>query len=106
MQPFTGDLAREQLTAQTAPIAIGAYRYRADPLAGTVHEEGPDGSRSYPIVHTLGGKNVYYFLTPLERGRLQVLPVSYDVNRKEWFATAASAVRHFGPGSLTAAPML
>ena len=106
MQPFTGDLAREQLTAQTASIAIGAYRYRADPLAGTVHEEGPDGSRSYPIVHTLGGKNVYYFLTSLERGRFQVLPVSYDVNRKEWFDTAASAVRHFGTGSPTDAPML
>ena len=36
----------------------------------------------------LGGKNVCYFLTPLERGLLQVLPVAYDVNRKEWFSTA------------------
>ena len=31
----------------------------------------------------------------MERGRLQVLPVAYDVNRKEWFDTAGSAMRHF-----------
>ena len=44
----------------------------------------------------MGGKNVYYFLTPLERGWLQVLPVAYDVRRREWFDTTASAMRHFG----------
>jgi len=49
------------------------------------------------MVHGLGGKNVYYFLTPMERGRLQTLPVAYDVRKKEWFDTAASGVRHF-PG--------
>jgi hypothetical protein len=43
----------------------------------------------------LGGKNVCYFLTPLDRGLLQVLPVAYDMNRKEWFSTSGSAVRHF-----------
>ena len=44
----------------------------------------------------MGGKNVYYFLTPFGRGRLQVLPVGYDLRRKEWFDVAASAMRHFG----------
>jgi Flp pilus assembly protein TadD len=39
---------------------------------------------------------VFYFLTPLERGWLQVLPVAYDVRRQEWFDTTASAMRHFG----------
>lgn len=106
MQPFTGELARQQLTSQTAPIAIGNYRYRADPLAARVDEEGSDGPKSYRITHTLGGKNVYYFLTPLERGRLQVLPISYDVNRREWFDTAASAVRHFGIGGPADSPVL
>jgi tetratricopeptide (TPR) repeat protein len=46
----------------------------------------------------LGGKNVYYFLTPFTKGRLQTLPVAYDVNRKEWFDTAASGMRHFPGG--------
>jgi len=31
----------------------------------------------------------------MARGRLQVLPVAYDVRRKAWFNTTASAVRHF-----------
>ena len=53
--------------------------------------------RRYPVVHALGGKNVFYFLTPLERGRLQTLPVAYDVRKKEWFDTALSGIRHF-PG--------
>ena len=44
----------------------------------------------------MGGKNVFYFLTPLERGWLQVLPVAYDMRRQEWFDTTASAMRHFG----------
>jgi hypothetical protein len=44
----------------------------------------------------MGGKNVYYFLTPFDRGRLQVLPLAYDVRRKAWFDTAASGIRHFG----------
>ena len=39
------------------------------------------------MVQAMGGKNVYYFLTPLEKGRLQVLPVAYDVRQKEWFNT-------------------
>ena len=58
------------------------------PGKGYVLEQGPQGRKTYPIAHVLGGKNVYYFLTPLDRGRLQTLPVSYDVRKKEWFDTA------------------
>jgi hypothetical protein len=97
MQPHTGDFARDRLTPQEKPIAIGSRRYRA--IVGTgadhVEETGPEGRKTHAIVQVLGGKNVCYFLTPLDRGLLQVLPVAYDVNRREWFATAASAVRHF-----------
>jgi tetratricopeptide (TPR) repeat protein len=99
MQPYTSELARESLTPQINDIVIGDYRYRADiqPGKGWVIERGPEGEKKYPMVHALGGKNVYYFLTPVERGRLQTLPVAYDVRKKEWFDTAASGIRHF-PG--------
>jgi Tfp pilus assembly protein PilF len=60
-----------------------------------MRELGPDGEKHYPIVHVMGGKNVYYFLTPLKRGRLQVLPLAYDVHKKHWYDVAASGVRHF-----------
>ena len=31
----------------------------------SVREAGPDGEHRYPMVYAMGGKNVYYFLTPL-----------------------------------------
>jgi tetratricopeptide (TPR) repeat protein len=123
MQPFTPELARNNLTPQKDFVTIGPRKFRAEiggvrpsrptPLprgegresptpspnrggdAPVVREVGPDGERTYPIAHAMGGKNIYYFLTPLERGRLQVLPVAYDIHKKAWFDTAASGVRHF-----------
>jgi tetratricopeptide (TPR) repeat protein len=92
MQPFTPSLTG--LRAPEGSIAAGgsSYEVHFEEDRGWVIE---DGNRKYPIRHALGGKNVYYFLTPLERGRLQVLPVAYDVNQREWFDTTASMVRHF-----------
>jgi tetratricopeptide (TPR) repeat protein len=99
MQPFTAEFAKAELTAQTTDIVVGNYRYRAefDEENGWVLEQGPEGDMRYPIEHVLGGKNVYYLLAPTVRGRLQTLPVAYDVRAKQWFDTAASGVRHF-PG--------
>jgi len=105
MRPYTPTLARDHLRPQEADIVIGAFRYRAEigPEAGWVLEIGPEGERRYPIVHVLGGKNVCYFLTPLDKGRYQTLPVAYDVRRQAWFDTAASGVRHFPGGQEDAA---
>ena len=96
MQPYTADLARTNLTAQKLAIKIGSRSYQADLFKSEVVERGARGEKRYSMVHAMGGKNVFYFLTPLERGRLQVLPVAYDLNRQEWFDTTGSAVRHFG----------
>ncbi len=99
MQPYTPEFARANLAAPTKDLVIGKYRYRADigPQAGWVLETDPKGKKKkYPMLHALGGKNVYYFLAPMARGRLQTLPVAYDVRSKQWFDTAASGVRHFG----------
>ncbi len=99
MQPYTFQLAHGKLTPQKEDIIIGDHRYRADISSDTgwVIERGPEGEKKYRIDHAMGGKNVYYFLTAMDRGRLQTLPVAYDVNKKAWFDTAASGVRHF-PG--------
>ncbi len=106
MQPYTPEFAQKNLTAHDAPIKIGKYEYfaRVGRDEGWVVERGPDGEKRHPIAHVMGGKNVYYFLTPMERGRLQTLPVAYDVRTKEWFDTAGSGVRHF-PGAGTDAPV-
>ena len=97
MQPFSTDLASSKLTPQPEELIIGRYRYRVDIASGIMQENGPDGDKNYPIVYVMGGKDVYYFLTAMKRGRLQTLPLAYDVLEKKWFDTAKSGVRHF-PG--------
>ncbi len=96
MQPYTAELAQKDLSSQAKPISIGKASYQAEieGKAGYVREKGPDGERKYEIQQVMGGKNVFYFLTPLDRGRLQVLPLAYDVNRKTWYDTTASHLRH------------
>ena len=97
MQPYTPNFARAHLSPQKGDVAVGKRTFRAEvgPAEGWVRQSGPEGERTYPIVHVMGGKNVYYLLTPLARGRLQVLPVAYDVHKKAWYDMAASGVRHF-----------
>ncbi len=96
MRDYSDQFAKAELSAQQTDVVIGDLRYRAEigDAQGWVLEQGPQGGRQYPILHVIGGKNVYYFLTSLERGRLQVLPLAYDVNRHAWYDTTASAVRH------------
>lgn len=97
MQPYGPEFASSALIAPAGPITIGerAYRVEFGSRQAWVVERSTEGEIRYEIAHVLGGKNVYYFLTPLERGRLQVLPLAYDVRRKVWYDTAASGVRHF-----------
>lgn len=99
MQPYQRDLASTKLTPHTNDIIAGPRSYRADVIKGVVVERSKDNQTEYPIAQVTGGKNVYYFLTQLERGWLQVLPVAYDVRKKEWFDTTLSAMRHFGTGT-------
>src|SRR3974377_519661 len=78
MQPYTAELARTKLTPQKADIIAGKYRFSADIHKSEVIERTVEGEKHFPIVQVMGGKNIYYFLTPLERGWLQVLPAAYD----------------------------
>jgi tetratricopeptide (TPR) repeat protein len=66
--------------------------------AGYLEEQHPRGARRYAIEHVMGGKNTFYFLTPMDRGRLQVLPLAYDVQQKKWYDMAASGVRMHAEG--------
>jgi tetratricopeptide (TPR) repeat protein len=97
MQPFTAELFQTKLTPQAEGLTIGDSNYRVefDGKQGWIREYGPQGNKRYSILHAMGGKNVLYLLTPMDRGRLQVLPLAYDVQRKTWFDTAASGIRHF-----------
>ena len=98
MRPFTAQLARANFPLQNDPLKIGPvfYRARFEGDAGYIEEDGPQGKRQLPIAHVMGGKNTYYLLTPLERGRLQVLPLAFDVHSKKWYDMATSGVRMHG----------
>jgi len=100
MQSFTAGFSRTALTPQVAPMKVGnaSYRVVLGEKAGYVEEQGPGGFRKHPIQHVMGGKNTYYFLTPMERGRLQVLPLAYDVLQKRWYDMAESGVRMHAEG--------
>ncbi|MFA6148125.1 MAG: tetratricopeptide repeat protein [bacterium] len=100
MQPYTPDFAKARLTRHQGDVVVGDLKYRADPDKGVVIETGPEGKKTYPMEQVLGGKNVCYFLTLLPKGRLQTLPLAYDLDKKEWFDTAASGIRHY-PGGET-----
>jgi tetratricopeptide (TPR) repeat protein len=107
LQPYTDAFAAKELSGQAAPLEINGRRYQTDlrPGKGLVREQGPDGEREHRIVQILGGKNVYYFLTELERGRLQTLPLAYDVGKKTWFDMPASGLRpHQGKTGAQAIP--
>ncbi|SDK72300.1 Tetratricopeptide repeat-containing protein [Maridesulfovibrio ferrireducens] len=98
MQPYTPEFAAQNLTPQAASLNIEGKFYQVfiGKDAGYVIEKTDKGEIKYNIEHILGGKYVYYFLTPMEKGRLQTLPLAYDVNKKEWFDMAGSGIRHVG----------
>ncbi|MEI8374512.1 MAG: tetratricopeptide repeat protein [Planctomycetota bacterium] len=97
MQPYSPAFAKKHLKPQVGEVVIGKQSFRAEigEKQGWVREKDGDKETRYPIAHVMGGKNTYYFLTQLPKGRLQVLPVAYEVNKQTWYDTAASGVRHF-----------
>jgi len=107
MQPVTAYFVRRTLEGRPGEITIGDLRYRAHIAENqaSIVESGPAGEKRYGIEYALGGKNVFYFLTRLDRGRLQVLPMAFDVRGKRWIDTTESMVRHFPTGSRSDTPL-
>ena len=75
MQPYSAALAQRLAEALQQEVTVTGQRYRAEisSSAGFISAVSDGGERKFPIAHALGGKNVIYLLTPLERGKLQVL---------------------------------
>lgn len=96
MQPVTDAFVQTQLTALPEPLVVSnTLRYTLDLTRRMLYEHDHTATTSYPILHALGGKNVFYFLTQLDKGKLQTLPLAYNVAQKKWFHTTHSMVRHF-----------
>ena len=97
MQLYSPEFVRAAELTDSLPIRIGDVTYKAEitEKGGWIVEQsnGSDEHR-YPIEQALGGKNVYYFLTPLERGHLQVLPLAFDTRTKTWMDATLSMTMH------------
>ena len=104
MRAFSGTLAKT-LSPMKAPLQVGKAKFFVElsDRGGRLRETRPDGTeKTRPILHAMGGKNVYFFLVPLEGGRLQVAPLAYNVHTKTWYDATASMIRHFNDGRVDA----
>ena len=93
MMDFSSSFALDCLSPCDSFITSGkdAYKYVLKKNKGYVIERS--SGHAYPIRHVLGGKYLYYFMTPMDKGKLQTLPLGYDVKNKEWFDITSSNVR-------------
>ncbi|MDA3926308.1 MAG: HEAT repeat domain-containing protein [Kiritimatiellae bacterium] len=96
MQPFTKDFVESALTPLEEPFKIGEFSYTVDLDNMVMSEQDSSGKvEKFKFVHALGGKNLYYFLTSLGRGKLQVMPLAYNTVNGSWYDTTTSMMRHF-----------
>jgi tetratricopeptide (TPR) repeat protein len=95
-----GFVAKHQLP-DSEPIAVEGHLFQvefSDSSMVMIEKNGDEIIHIYEVLWAMGGHNVYTFLTPFEKGKLQNLPLAYDANRKTWFNYPESGVRHFGEG--------
>ena len=98
MQPVNADFVKEYQLPESENMEIEAKNYQViyEDSAMIMLEKGNDEiMNKYTVEWSLGGKNVFTFLVPLDKGKLQTIPMAYDVNRQAWFNYPESAVRHF-----------
>ncbi|MGQ8336133.1 ammonia-forming cytochrome c nitrite reductase subunit c552 [Sunxiuqinia sp. A32] len=82
--------------SELIPVESSHYQVVFEDTTMVLYEKEDDKIlNSYQVAWSMGGHNVYCFLTPLEKGKLQTIPLAYDMNRKTWFNYPESAVRHF-----------
>jgi len=99
MQPVHAGFVKEYGLPVSGPMEIEGKFYEIvyeDSSMVMLEKEGDNLLKKYPLQWSLGGRNVFTFLVPLEKGRLQTSPMAYDMNRQNWFNYPESAVRHFG----------
>ena len=98
MQPVTAGFVEDNIHSFNERVKIGNEFFEVSYSNDTLffNEILPSGeNEEYPAVHVMGGKYIYYFLTPLSGGRLQVLPLAYDCDTDTWYNNPQSGVRHF-----------
>ncbi|MDH3982297.1 MAG: ammonia-forming cytochrome c nitrite reductase subunit c552, partial [Kiritimatiellaceae bacterium] len=97
MEAFSASLAKT-LTPMKEPLQIGneTFIVKFDEQGGVLHGTLKDGTqKTWRLRHSFGGRNVRYFLIPMDKGKLQVAPLAYYVHQGEWYDSTGSMVRDF-----------
>jgi tetratricopeptide (TPR) repeat protein len=98
MQPVSASFIKEYQLPESGTMEIEGKLYEIvyeDSLMVMIEKVGGELLNKYPLQWSLGGRNVFTFLVPLNKGKLQTIPLAYDMNRQTWFNYPESAVRHF-----------
>ena len=76
-----GDFSQSRLTLHGKP-----YRLRSADGALYITESSLTGKPvEHRVDYTLGNRRIQHYLTTIDRGRIVVLPPTWDVLRREWF---------------------
>lgn len=97
MQPVNAEFIKEYQLPESGPMEIEgkAYEIVYEDSLMVMLEKEEELLKKYPVQWSLGGPNVYTFLAPVDQGKLQTIPLAYDMNRLTWFNYPESAIRHF-----------
>jgi len=100
MQPLNAEFVKNEKLPESEDFSLEGkiYKIAFGDSTMTMIEKDGDKVKNYDVTWVLGGKNVYYFLTPLEKGKLQTIPLAYNLNTKIWYNNPQSALRHFPEG--------
>ncbi len=97
MEAFSASLA-QTLEPMSAPLRIGdeSFIVEFDDQGGILRGFSKCGEETtWRLRHSFGGRNVRYFLIPMDKGKLQVAPLAYYVHQRKWYDATGSMVRDF-----------
>lgn len=97
MQPITSKFIATEIQTNQDEIFLenGYYKAIIKDTTLFIQERKGDSITNYQVIWALGGKNVYYFLTNFDGGRLQTLPLAFNLQNQLWYNNPESAIRHF-----------
>ena len=102
MMPINAGFIAKHNLPDSKPIEVEGNMFSVEFKDSTMvmyEHDGDELVETYDVLWAMGGHNVYCFLTPFEKGKLQNIPLAFDANRNEWFNYPMAGVRHFTDGS-------
>ncbi|WP_321996661.1 ammonia-forming cytochrome c nitrite reductase subunit c552 [Draconibacterium orientale] len=98
MMPINAEFMAKHGVPNSESIDVEGHQFHVEFKDSTMMMYEHDGEKlvaTYDVIYAMGGHNVYTFLTPFEKGKLQNIPLAYDANREEWFNYPMAGMRHF-----------